>query len=216
MNLRVGFLLERLLKDAGVNVVMTRNGDESVSLKERRRDREQRQAARWRHRRRIFSSAFTTTPAAETRTRITRPSGITAKLMKLSLISMSRRHVAHFLGDALHTQWTKTSPLLSDQLMYPSGFGVLNACNVPCFLCECSFYSNYAEAERLRDSGYNLREAYAIYRGLCQWAYEGRPTQGSPIITTQGPIWAWPLNSATGCPIGGAKNATASSPRRFN
>src|SRR6185436_14242767 len=35
MNLRVGLLLRRLLADAGANVVMTRDGDNSVSLTQR-------------------------------------------------------------------------------------------------------------------------------------------------------------------------------------
>src|SRR4051794_10872280 len=35
MNLRVSLLLERLLKDAGVNVILTRHGDDSLSLGER-------------------------------------------------------------------------------------------------------------------------------------------------------------------------------------
>ena len=34
------------------------------------------------------------------------------------------RHDAHAIGDALHTQVAVTSPLMSDQLMYSTGFGV--------------------------------------------------------------------------------------------
>lgn len=185
MNLRVGLLLRKLLMDAGANVVITREADDSIGLRER----------------------------AEIANNAKRPDGGTGADLFISLHHNAfsekpesnyttvwyhgtvdqaepdldaARHVAHQIGDALHTRWAKTSPLLSDQLMYDSGFGVLRACNVPCFLCESSFYTNPAEEQRLRDAEYNLREAYAIYRGLCQWAYEGRPTQSSPIITTQG------------------------------
>jgi hypothetical protein len=53
---------------------------------------------------------------------------------------------------------------------------------VPAVLCECSFYTDPAEEQRLRDAGYNLREAYGIYVGLCRWAYAGRPTQSLPVV----------------------------------
>ena len=57
---------------------------------------------------------------------------------------------------------------------------------MPCFLCECSFYSNPAEEQRLAYAGYNLREAYAIYVGLCEWAQCGRPHQTAPTIKIDG------------------------------
>jgi hypothetical protein len=84
------------------------------------------------------------------------------------------------LGRAQRTQVAKTSPIFSSQLMYGSGFGVLRAANMPAVLCECSFFSDREEEDRLRDAGYNLRQAYAIYTGLCEWAYCGRPTQTTP------------------------------------
>ena len=93
------------------------------------------------------------------------------------------RFVAINLNKAMRTEAGVTAPLFSDQLMYPGGFGVLRACDVPCFLCESSFYSNPNEEARLADAGYNLREAYAIYSGLCEWAQCGRPTQAVPAIS---------------------------------
>src|SRR5205085_1813817 len=39
--------------------------------------------------------------------------------------------------------------------------------------------------QRLRDASYNLREAYAIYCGLCEYAYEGRPTQTPPEVRVE-------------------------------
>jgi hypothetical protein len=70
--------------------------------------------------------------------------------------------------------------------MYGSGFGVLRAANMPAVLCECSFFSDREEEDRLRDAGYNLRQAYAIYTGLCEWAYCGRPTQTMPVVKSDG------------------------------
>ena len=178
MNLRVSLLLKRLLQDAGANVILTRESDTDLDLSDR--------AA-------IANSAI-------------RPDGGTGADLFISIHHNAgggpttnytsiwyhgqvddnepdldaARYVAHALGRHIRTQVAKTSPVLSSHLMYDSGFGVLRACHVPAILCECSFYSDPVEEQRLRDAGYNLREAYAIYEGLCEYAYCGRPTQSTP------------------------------------
>jgi len=180
INLRVGLLLHRLLKDAGANVILTRDRDMYLGLKERAD---------------IANSAI-------------RPDGGVGADLFISIHHNAvnnpvanytsvwyhgqvddaetgldaARYIAHRLGAAMRTDVGKTSPLLSDQLMYPGGFGVLRACEVPGILLECSFYTQHEEEQRLRDAGYNLREAYAIYEGLCEWAYGGRPTQLTPSV----------------------------------
>jgi len=98
------------------------------------------------------------------------------------------KYVAHHLGSQMRTQVAHTSPLMSDQLMYNSGFGVLRQCDMPALLCESSFFTNLAEEQRLRDADYNLREAYGIYLGLCEYAYGGRPTQSLPTVERDGDI----------------------------
>ena len=184
MNWRVGKLLERLLVDAGAHVTLTRHGDEFVGLKER----------------------------AEIANHLKRPDGGTGADLFISLHhnASSResanftsvwyhgevdgsetsldvsRYIAHRLGAEMRTNVAHTSPLMSDQLMYVSGFGVLRQCNVPAVLLESSFFSNHAEEQRLRDADYNLTEAYAIYLGLCEYAYGGRPTQSVPTIERAG------------------------------
>ena len=45
-------------------------------------------------------------------------------------------------------------------------------------------FRNPTEEARLADAGYNLREAYAIYTGLCEWAQCGRPTQSTPVVSS--------------------------------
>lgn len=180
INLRVGQLLAKLLKDAGANVILTRDKDMLIGLKER----------------------------AEIANTASRPDGGVGADLFISIHHNAVNNpnanytsvwyhgeaddaeaaidagkaISHRLGAAMRTDVAKTSPLLSDQLMYGGGFGVLRACNVPGILLECSFYTHPDEEQRLRDAGYNLREAYAIYEGLCEWAYEGRPTQSLPVI----------------------------------
>ncbi len=184
MNWRVGKLLERLLTDAGVHVTLTRQGDEFVGLKER----------------------------AEVANNIDRPDGGRGADLFISLhhnassresanfssvwyhgeadwseVSLDvAKYVGHHLGMQMRTNVAHTSPLMSDQLMYDTGFGVLRRCKVPALLCESSFFSNRQEEQRLRDADYNLREAYAIYLALCEYAYGGRPTQSPPDVERDG------------------------------
>jgi N-acetylmuramoyl-L-alanine amidase len=184
MNWRVGKLLEKLLTDAGAHVTLTRDGDEFVSLKDR----------------------------ADVANNLARPDGGTGADLFISLHhnASSResanyssvwyhgeadwsepsldvaRYISHQLGAQLRTNVAHTSPLFSDQLMYDGGFGVLRQSNVPSLLCESSFFTNLDEEQRLRDADYNLREAYAIYRGLCEYAYGGRPTQSVPSVQRVG------------------------------
>ena len=184
MNLRVSLLLRRLLVDAGATVVMTRESDDTISLKER----------------------------AEVANRIRRPDGGRGADLFISVHHNAAgnrvsnyssvwyhgtvedneveldvaKYIAHALPAEIRTDAARTSPVLSSHLMYPGGFGVLRACEVPAILLECSFYTNPAEERRLQDAEYNLREAYAIYRGLCEYVYGGRPTQLTPVATLSG------------------------------
>ena len=93
------------------------------------------------------------------------------------------RHLAtHVAGELRPVETGKTSPLMSDRQMYDGGFGILRHARVPAVLVEASFFSHPAEEQRLDDPGYLLREAYGLYRGLCELAYAGRPTQRPPTL----------------------------------
>ena len=184
MNLRVGLLLERLLQDAGAHVVMTRRGDDTIGLRERA------EVANNVKRRRdggvgadLFVSIHHNAGSRTSNyTSVWYHGSVDDNEPELDVA----RYVALELGRAMRTQVAKTSPIFSSQLMYASGFGVLRACNVPAVLLECSFFSMPEEEQRLRDAGYNLREAYAVYVGLCEWAYCGRPTQTMPVVNSAG------------------------------
>lgn len=180
INLRVALLVERLLADAGAKVILTRRSDVDLSLEKR----------------------------SEVANTARRPDGGPGADLFLSLhhnldrspdvnytsiwyhaeVDFSEpsldvaRYLAHAIGRALRTNVGYDSPLMSDRQMYQGGFGVLRNLKVPGVLLESSFYSNRAEEQRLRDAGYNLREAYAIYEALCEYAYGGRPTQSVPVV----------------------------------
>ena len=180
INLRVALILERLLKEAGVNIILTRHGDDTLSLSER----------------------------SAVANNVVRPDGGVGADLFVSIHHNAGSRTANFTSTFYHgdiddcepdadvarylcfelarqmrTQHAKTAPIFSSFLMYDTGFGVLRTCNVPAVLLECSFFSEPDEEKRLIDPTYNLREAYAIYLGLCQWAYCGRPTQTTPQIS---------------------------------
>ncbi len=173
INWRVAVLLQKLLTDAGARVVMTRDGDVDVGLAQR--------AA-------IANDAGADLFISLHHNASSRPTTNYGSVWYHGHVDDAEpaldaaRYIAHRLGAELRTDVGLTSPLMSDQQMYANGFGVLRACEMPAILCESSFHSNPDEEQRLRDAGYNLREAYAIYTALCEYAYGGRPTQTEPVV----------------------------------
>lgn len=184
MNWRVGVLLEKLLTDAGVHVTMTRHGDEDVSLKDRAEIANNVERPDGGRGADLFISLHHNASSRESANFSSVWYHGEADWSEVSLDAA--KYIAHNLGSQMRTNVAVTSPLLSDQLMYAGGFGVLRHCNVPALLCESSFFTNKAEEQRLRDADYNLREAYAIYLGLCEYAYGGRPTQTKPVVEQVG------------------------------
>jgi N-acetylmuramoyl-L-alanine amidase len=182
MNLRVALLLKRLLKDAGANVILTRESDTDLDLDERAAMANSAVRPDGSEGADLFISIHHNAGggAGTNFTSVWYHGAVDDNEPDLDVA----RYVAHGLGRHMRTQVAKTSPVLSSHLMYPSGFGVLRTCQVPAILCECSFFSDPAEEQRLRDAAYNLREAYGIYEGLCEYAYCGRPTQSTPVADT--------------------------------
>ncbi|MEM7625674.1 MAG: N-acetylmuramoyl-L-alanine amidase [Planctomycetota bacterium] len=193
MNLRVAYLLRKLLEDAGAYVTLTREGEVSEAADDRLEDTHQRRA-----------------DVANT---LDRPDGGVGADLFISLHhnASSRpganypsvwfhgeadwaepsldaaKYVGHRIGAELRCyEVGLTSVLMSDQQMYPKGFAVLRHARVPAFLTESSFFTDPDEEQRLRDAYYNLREAYAIYTGLVEYAYGGRPTQTLPEVRLVG------------------------------
>lgn len=190
MNLRVAFLLRKLLTDAGAHVILTREGETSEAANDTLDDT---------HLRRANIANFAERPDG----------GVGADLfISLHHNASSRgeanypsvwfhgeadwaepsldpaRYVGHRLGAEMRLDEVGlTSVLMSDQQMYAGGFAVLRHARVPAILTESSFFTEPQEEQRLRDAVYNLREAYAIYLGLVDYAYGGRPTQSLPEVT---------------------------------
>jgi N-acetylmuramoyl-L-alanine amidase len=191
MNLRVGLLLARLLRDAGADVTLTRSDDTFLELADRAKIANE-----------LHADLFVSLHHNSTQSRTTNWSSVWyhGSVDDAEPALDAARFVAINLNKALRTDAGVTAPLFSDQLMYAGGFGVLRACDVPCFLCESSFYSNPAEEKRLADAGYNLREAYAIYTGLCEWAQCGRPTASDVSVMPDGSSYTLHATLSEGLP----------------
>lgn len=189
MNLRVAHLLRELLQQAGAVVYLTREGERSDIADD--------------------SVDGTLKRRADFANNIERPDGTKGADLFISIHHNASGPTANFTSIWYHgeSDWAeveldvarhvafntfrtmqthqagKTSPLLSDQLMYKGGFGVLRYTEVPAILLELSFFTHPVEEQRLRDPHYNLKEAYGIYLGLVDYAYGGRPTQSLPTAT---------------------------------
>jgi N-acetylmuramoyl-L-alanine amidase len=183
MNYRVALLLQRLLQDAGATVVLTRDGDYDLSLSERAWYANNIPRPDGGVGADFFISIHHNAADAPTAnyTSVWYHGPVDRASVDLDL----GRAIQLQLTDAIRTVVPPRQTLFSDRQMYARGFGVLAAAQVPSLLLECSFFSNPDEEQRLRDSIYNLREAYAIYRGICDYARGGRPTQSKPVVTNQ-------------------------------
>lgn len=184
VNLRVCLLLDRLLTDAGATVLLTREDETSSVADDRLKDTLERRAA-FANRAGpgsagadLFLSIHHNVSSSPTSNYSTVWFHRDPDLQQVGLDA--GRLIGNALGRHLKTQVAKTGVLMNDKQMYDTGFRVLRLAKVPALVCELSFYSNPIEEQRLRDAEYNLRAAYAIYEGLCEYAYGGRPTQPLP------------------------------------
>ncbi len=189
MNLRVAKLLRRLLVDAGASVLLTREGETSEAADDRLPDTHARRAAIANEAVRedgsvgadLFISLHHNAAGSP---EANYPSVWFHGEADWSEVGLDvAKYVGHRLGAELRCSGVaKTGILMSDQQMYARGFAVLRHATVPAFLIEASFFTHPQEEQRLRDAVYNLREAYAIYLGLVEYAYGGRPTQSTPEV----------------------------------
>ncbi|MEM6570782.1 MAG: N-acetylmuramoyl-L-alanine amidase [Planctomycetota bacterium] len=189
MNLRVAKLLRRLLEDAGAQVLLTREGETSEAADDRLDDTLKRRAEIANDAPRanggvgadLFISLHHNASSKPTTNYPSIWFHGEADAAEVALDAALA--VGHRIGAELRCSGVGvTSVLMNDRQMFKSGFGVLRHARVPAFLVESSFFSHPDEEQRLRDALYNLREAYAIYLGLVEYAYGGRPTQTLPTV----------------------------------
>ena len=176
INLRVAQYLRDLLVHVGAEVLLTREEDIALSLKERAEMANEWQAD-------LFISchhnAFSSPKV--NRTSVWYHKGVDYRPSSLDLA----RYLLQSLYDALRLPQTTGVPLKSDQLMFRSGFGVLRHTRVTAALTESSFFTHPEEEQRLRDPAYNLLEAYGLFLGLASYAAAGLP-RAELVVPTNG------------------------------
>lgn len=183
MNFRVAILLKRLLEDAGAIVLLTRDGDYDLSLTERANVANNAPRPDGGVGADLFISLHHN--AADRPTANYTSVWFHGPVDRASVDLDIARYVQIHVTEALRTIVPPGQTIFNDRQMYAGGFGVLRAARVPSILTESSFYTHPEEEQRLRDSIYNLRQAYAIYRALCDYARGGRPTQSLPVVSTR-------------------------------
>jgi N-acetylmuramoyl-L-alanine amidase len=167
VNLRLAQFLAEFLRAAGAQVLLTREDDRDVSLEERARI-----ANRWPAD--LFISLHHNAMPKKPATNYSSVWHHGAAGHCLASLDLAR-YLADGLHDALALDQVTDVPVKSDLLMYPGGFAVLRAAEMPAALCECSFYSNPEEEQRLRDPDYVLREAHGLFLALARYAHAGLP-----------------------------------------
>jgi len=167
MNLRVALYLKDWLEQAGATVILTRSGDDDVSLA-------QRAEIANRNRGDMFISLHHNWGSNP---RTNYPSTWYHGDADYSPVSLDlARYIQLNLAETLRLPQLTPCGLLSDHLMYPTGFGVLRRLQVPGILIETSFYSDPYEEKLLAKPAYNKLEAWSHFTAICQWATAGLPT----------------------------------------
>lgn len=164
-NLRTAQFLAAWLRDAGAEVLMTRDEDTSVPLEERARMANDWPAD-------IFVSIHHNASSSPG-----------TNFSSVWYHADGSRHpasldLARELSDGLARGLRldpRPSGAYSDSLIYQTGFAVLRHCRMPAVLAECSFFTNPEEEARLRDPAHNERIARCLLEGLCDWGANGVP-----------------------------------------
>ncbi|MCA9244709.1 MAG: N-acetylmuramoyl-L-alanine amidase [Phycisphaerales bacterium] len=172
VNLRVAKYLRDFLREAGASVTLTREDDRYLH-KENSADLQARAEVANRANADLFLSIHHNA-AGSPRANYSAVFYHGDADHSPASLSAARFFVAG-LADALRLESQLPCPVLSDENMYETGFGVLRAANVPAVLTEASFYSNPDEETRLRDPIYNRREAYGLFVAIARWGYAGLP-----------------------------------------
>lgn len=166
VNLRVALYLRDFLSQAGASVVMTRADDSFVSIPERSEIANQHEVDFFISIHHNSSESPRTNYASTWYHRDADDSPASLDLA---------RYIQQSVSEALRLPQFAATGLYSDQLMVPSGFGVLRQTKAPAVVCEASFYSNPEEEERLRKKSYNRREAYGYFLGIARYVAAGFP-----------------------------------------
>ncbi len=166
VNLRVALYLREFLTEVGAIVLMTRTDDSFVSIPVRIEIANQNAVDFFIS---LHHNFFTDPKTNYTSTWYHQDADDARASLDLA------RYIQQGVAEALRLAQFPPTGLYSDQLVVPSGFGVLRLAEPTAVLCEASFYSNRAEEKRLKKKSYNKREAYGYFLGIARYAAAGFP-----------------------------------------
>ncbi len=169
MNLRVARFLRDFLERAGATVVMTRYSDRDIDLKPRAELAGAMKCDFFLSVHHNWSSGLKAT-ATTTWYHLSQD-------VKPASVDLARYIQEETIRQMAPGEGPKAGGLMSDGLMYNTGFGVLRALGpeVPGCLVETTYYSNLAMERKLRDIEFNRREAYGMFIGIAKYLYYGVP-----------------------------------------
>jgi N-acetylmuramoyl-L-alanine amidase len=174
-NLNVALALRDFLQEAGVEVIMSREIDKSVGLKERSYMADESGAE-------IFISIHHNAPGSDSETWINYTSTYYHAKETDYEYEPSERDLARYVQRDLAYAMRNSGGLgsfdgtYSDYSIYPgAGFSVLRVTKIPSILVECGFFTNPHEERRLAINEFNKIQAWGIFRGIARYYSAGIP-----------------------------------------
>lgn len=174
-NLHVALALRKFLEEADVKVIMSRDKDMTVDLKERSYMADSSGAE-------IFISIHHNAPGSGGDEGINYTSTYYHALESDYEYEPCERDLARFIQRDLAYAMKNSGGLgsfdgtYSDYWIYPdAGFSVLRVTKIPSILIECGFFTNPHEERRLAIAEFNNIQAWGIFRGLARYYAAGIP-----------------------------------------
>lgn len=175
VNLRVALYLRDFLKEAEANVILSRDKDTTVSLKDRSELANNSEAD-------IFISIHHNSPGINADQNINytstyyhaKDSDYEFEPMEKDLARFIQRDLAYAMRNS--GGLGSFDGTYSDYWIYPGkGFAVLRNTKIPAVLVECSFHSHPVEEQRLIIDEFNKIQAWGIFKGLYRYYRTGFP-----------------------------------------
>lgn len=174
-NLNVALALRDFLQEAGVEVIMSRDKDMTVGLKERSYMADGSGAE-------IFISIHHNAPGKGGDEGINYTSTYYHALETDFEYEPCERDMAKYVQRDLAYAMRNSGGLssfdgtYSDYWIYPgAGFSVLRVTKIPSILVECGFFTNIHEERRLAIDEFNKIQAWGIFRGIARYYAAGIP-----------------------------------------
>ncbi len=180
-NLRVALALRDYLKQAGVNVIMSRETDKTVPLDARAQQANANNADMFVS---IHHNAADNPFTNYTATFYHAKPGETGyRPSSFDLARYIQRDLSYVMGTP--GPLASFDGTMSDYQLYPGkGFAMLRNTAMTAAMVECSFFTSAYEEQRLKNEEFNRIQAWGIFRGIGKYVAAGIPVlrYASPLV----------------------------------